>query len=108
MYCFSTLHILNWNIIALWASQVALVVKNPPAMQETYIRDVGSIPGLGRVPGGGMETPSSILAWRMPWTEEPARLHGVSHDGSNYSRIHNWFTVLCEFLLYNKVNFPVL
>ena len=44
------------------------------------IRDVGSIPGLGRVPGRGMETPSGILAWRIPWTEEPARLQSGSHD----------------------------
>ena len=37
--------------------------------------DLGSIPGLGRSPGGeGMTTHSSILAWRIPWTEEPGRL----------------------------------
>ena len=32
---------------------------------------MGSIPGLGRTPGGGLATHSSILAWRIPWTEEP-------------------------------------
>ena len=37
--------------LGLWASQVALVVKNPPA-NGGDIRDVGSIPGLGRSPGG--------------------------------------------------------
>ena len=35
--------------------------------------DLGSIPGLGRSPGEGMATHSSILAWRIPWTD-----HGVS------------------------------
>ena len=33
--------------------------------------DVGLIPGLGRSPGSGMATHSSILDWRIPWTEEP-------------------------------------
>ena len=38
-------------------------------------RDLGSIPGLGRSPGEGKDYPSSILAWRIPWTEEPGRLY---------------------------------
>ena len=33
--------------------------------------NLGSIPGLGRSPGGGHATHSSILVWRIPWTEEP-------------------------------------
>ena len=45
----------------------------------------GSIPRLGRSPGEGMATHSSILAWRIPWTEEPGRLQSmglqrVRHD----------------------------
>ena len=49
-------------------------------------RDLGSIPGLGRSPGGGNGNPhSSILAWKIPWTEEPGRLQSmglqkVRHD----------------------------
>ena len=46
-----------------------LVVKNPPAMQES--QETGSIPGLGTSLGGGH---SSILAWRIPWTEDPGGL----------------------------------
>ena len=47
--------------------------------------DSGSIPGLGRSPGEGMATHSSILAWKIPWTEEPGRLQSmgsqrVRHD----------------------------
>ena len=60
---------------------MALVVKNLPAS----VRDVGSIPGSGRSSGGGMAIHSSILAWRMPWTEKPGGLqsigsHRVRHD----------------------------
>ena len=40
-------------------------------------RDAGSIPGLGKSPGGGMATHSSILAWRIPWTEEPGRQQSI-------------------------------
>ena len=48
--------------------------------------DLGSVPGWGRFPGEGNGYPfSSILAWRIPWTEEPGRLqsmglHRVRHD----------------------------
>ena len=36
--------------------------------------DMGSVPGLGRFPGGGHSNPLQFLAWRVPWTEEPSRL----------------------------------
>ena len=52
---------------------MTLLVKNLPA-NAGDIRDVGSIPGLGRSLEEGMATHSSILAWRIPWTEEPGRL----------------------------------
>ena len=43
--------------------------------------DLGSIPGLGRSLGKGMATHSSILAWRISWTEEPDGLQSVvSHS----------------------------
>ena len=66
------------------ASQVVLVVKNLPA-NAGDVRDAGSIPGLGRFPGGGNATHSSILAWRIPRTEEPGGLQSigpfrVTHD----------------------------
>ena len=38
---------------------------------QVDVRDAGSIPGLGRSPGGGYATHSSILVWRIPWTEKP-------------------------------------
>ena len=56
-----------------------LVVKNPPA-NAGDVRDAGSILGSGRSPGRGMATHSSILAWRIPWTEEPGGVHGVAEN----------------------------
>ena len=47
-----------------WASLVALLVNNLPAMQETWIRYLGWEDPLEK----GMATHSSILAWRMTWT----------------------------------------
>ena len=55
------------------ASQVVLVVKNPPASTGD-VRDAGLIPGSGRSPGRGH---SSIVAWRILWTEEPGGLQSV-------------------------------
>ena len=48
-------------------------VKSPPAMQEMQA-DVSSIPRSGKSPSGGHSTHSSILAWRIPWTEKPGGL----------------------------------
>ena len=64
---------------------MVLVVKNPPT-NAGDIRDVGLIPGSGRSPGGGaVAAQSSILAWRIPRTEEPGGLQSmglqsVGHD----------------------------
>ena len=47
-----------------WASLVAQLVKNPPAMQETWLQSLGWEDPLEK----GKGTQSSILAWRIPWT----------------------------------------
>ena len=52
------------------------MVKDTPVNAEG-IREAGSIPGSGRSPGGGHATHSSILAWRIPWTEEPGWLEST-------------------------------
>ena len=52
---------------------VMLMVKNPP-VDAGETRDAGSIPGSGRSPGIGN---GSILAWKIPWTEEPGRLSSM-------------------------------
>ena len=66
------------------ASQVVLVLKNLQA-NAGDVRDLGSIPGLGKPLEEGMATHSRILAWRIPWTEEPGGLQSmgsqrVGHD----------------------------
>ena len=57
------------------------MVKNLPTMQETWVRSLGWEDPLEKE----IATHSSILAWRIPWTEEPGRLQsmksqGVRHD----------------------------
>ena len=52
------------------------MVKNPPASAGD-IRDAGWIPGWGRTPGGGHAPQSSILARRIPWTEEAGGLQSM-------------------------------
>ena len=60
---------------------MAEMVKNLPAMQETQVQSLGWEDPLEK----GMATHSSILAWRIPWTEEPGGLQStglqrVGHD----------------------------
>ena len=50
-----------------WASLVSQTVKNLFAMQETRVRSLGRADPLEK----GSATQSSVLAWRIPWTEEP-------------------------------------
>jgi len=52
------------------------VVKNPPA-DAGDAGDTDLIPRSGRCPRGGNDNPSSILAWRIPWTEEPGGLQSI-------------------------------
>ena len=54
----------------LWASLVAQTVKNPPAMQETWVRSLGREDLLEKE----MAAHSSMLAQVIPWTEEPGGL----------------------------------
>ena len=63
----------TWELPLLCASLVAQMVKNPPAMQETQIQSLGREDPLEK----GMATYSSILAWRISWTEEPGRLQSM-------------------------------
>ena len=52
---------------------VALMAKNPPAMWESHVQSLGWEDPLEK----GMATHSSILAWRIPWTEEPGGLRSI-------------------------------
>ena len=57
----------------IWASLVAQMVKNPPAMREAWVQSLDQEDPLEE----GMETHSGILAWRLPRTEEPGRLQSM-------------------------------
>ena len=57
----------------IWASLLAQLVKNLPAMQETWILSLGWEDPLEKE----MATHSSILAWKISWTEEPGELQSM-------------------------------
>ena len=61
------------NYMRNWASLVAQSVKNLLAMQETWVRFLGREDSLEKETA----THSSVLAWRIPWTEEPGRLQSM-------------------------------
>ena len=61
---------------------ITLIKKGFPSGSEgkasaCNVGDLGSIPGLGRSPGEGMATHSSILAWKIPWTEKPSTIYSL-------------------------------
>ena len=60
----------------LKASLVTLLVKNPPALQETWVRSLGWEDPLEK----GKATHSNILAWRIPWTVQSKGWQRVGHD----------------------------
>ena len=95
VFCRGTLSQLNcllsrvceWNeysYICVWASLVAQMVKKPPAVQETRVWALGQEDPLEKE----MATHSSVLAWRIPWAEEPG---GSQSLGLQRVR-HNWAT----------------
>ena len=65
-----------------WASLVAQLVKNLPAMHETWVQSLGWDDPLEK----GKATHSSILAWRIPWT----LVHGVAKSRTRLSNLHFW------------------
>ena len=69
-----------------WASLVAQLVKNLPAMQETWVRSLSGEDPLEK----GKATHCSILAWRIPWTT----VHGVTKNWTQLSNfhVHRWLS----------------
>ena len=73
-------------------SLVAQMIKNLPAMEEIQIWSLDQEDPLEK----GMATHSSILAWRIPWTEEPGqlqfmKLQRVRHDWVTNTHTLHWF-----------------
>ena len=74
----------NWTELKFirWTFPMTQAVKNPPAMQEVQVQSLGVEDPLK----DEMATHSSILAWKIPWTEKPG---GLQFIGSPRVR-HNW------------------
>ena len=64
------------------------VKKNLPTMQETHVQSLGQKDPLKK----GMATHSSILVWRIPWTEEPDGLQSRGSQRAEHERVSNTFT----------------
>ena len=63
-------------LLYIWASSVAQLLKNPPALWETWIRSLSWEDSLEK----GKATHSSILAWSIPWTVWSVGSQRVGHD----------------------------
>ena len=92
---------LTWHsfLLLFWmlASLVAQTVRNPPAMQAIWVRTLGQEDPLEK----GMAFHSSILAWRIPWTEEhrlqPMRSHRIGHSWA--TNTHTFWMYFPQYLL---------
>ena len=64
---------------------MAQMVKNLPAMQESWVRSLGQEDPLEK----GMDTFSRRLAWRIPWTEETGRRQSTLSQAAGHNRVTN-------------------
>ena len=77
---------IGYPLLYSWVSLVILLVKNPPAMQETWVWSLGWEDPLEK----GKTTHSSILAWRIPWTVySPWGSQKVGHNWETFVFISN-------------------
>ena len=84
---------------------MAQMVKNLPEMQETWVWSLGWKKSPGE--GNGMITHSSLLAWRIPWTEEPGGLQSAGSQRAGHDWATNTFTPICwrfGYILFFPVN----
>ena len=72
---------------------VAQTVKDLPAIRETWVRSL-----VGKRTRKRMATHSSILAWRIPWTEEPGRLQSIGSQRVRHYGATNIFTFTHSFI----------
>ena len=94
---------LQEGFVESWASLVALMVKNLPTIPQTWVWSLDQEDPLEK----RMATYSSILAWRIPWTEEPS---GLQSMGLQRVR-HDWatnITTTCWKFCFGKVNLMVV
>ena len=79
---------------------MAQLVKNPSAVQETWVRSLSWEDPLEKE----MATHSSILAWEIPWMEEPGRLQ-VYKVAKSWTRLRDFMTSLSFFALIEESEF---
>ena len=77
------------------------VVKNLPAMQETWVQSLGQEDPLEK----GMATHASLLAWRIPWTDDPGGLYSPrgcqESDTTEWLTLFNLYTLPLSYLINN-------
>ena len=76
-------HLVKVMVFPWWTSLVAQTVKHPPTMQETQVQSLGWEDLLEKE----MATHSSILAWKIPWTEKPGSLQSMGSE--RWTRLSN-------------------
>ena len=93
----STGEAISYPLQYSWASLVAQLVKNPPAMQETWVRSLGWEEPLEK----GKATHPNILAWRISWAAWSMGLQRVRHGWVIFTFIHlyiySWKKNVCSF-----------
>ena len=93
IYTYIHTHIYTYT----WASLVAQMVKNLPAMRQTWVWSLGWEDPLEK----GKANHSSILAWRIPWTEEPGRLQSMGlQSWTQLSKFHFHFHIYIYIYIY--------
>ena len=70
------------------------MVKNLPAMQETQVQSLGGKYSLEK----GMATHSSVLTWRIPWTEEPGWLQSMGLQSWTQNNLAITHTYICMYV----------
>ena len=80
--------VLKEGIKVKWSFLVAQMVKNLPATQETQVQFLVQEDPLEKE----MATYSSVLAWRIPWTEEPGRLQSKGSQKLRHNRVTEHFS----------------
>ena len=89
IHSFHLCSVLQWPILlGVLGFPVAQAIKNLPAMQKTQVQFLGREDPLEK----GMATHSSILAWRIPWTEEPGGLQSLELQSVRHDWATNSFT----------------
>ena len=87
--------------LTLWILLVAQTVKSLPAMQETQVQSLGR----EDLPEKEMATHSSILAWKIPWTEEPGGLQSMGSQRVDMTdALHFHFVSKVMSLLFNMLS----